>query len=150
MRNTRKFRGSKRLGAEVRYLRGDRSLARIEQLSRSPAFQDLVTPITASTLSQIENGASLPSLDTLATLSLVYQVPIQRFLDMVLEERLVEDIDGVPSSLDELKSEFKERLTKGLWAEALALAGEGERRAETPQDTVHWRANRATCMERLD
>ena len=144
----RRFRGSKRLGAELRYLRGDRSLAKIEALSKSPAFSDLVTPVTASTLSQIENGASLPSLDTLATLSLIYQVPIQRFLDMVLEERLVEEVD-IPAALDEIKTAFKSALEQGRWAEALALAGEGEERAPTAEEAVHWRANRATCMERV-
>ena len=86
-----KFTGSKLLGAELRRLRGDRSLAQVSALSRSEPLRQRINPISAPALSQIETGVSFPSLDTLHSLATLYQTPMQQLLDFVVQERVLEN-----------------------------------------------------------
>ena len=104
-----KFTGSKLLGAELRRLRGDRSLAQISALSRSEPLSERINPISAPALSQIETGVSFPSLDTLHSLATLYQTPMQQLLDFVVQERVLESTDfALPESHEEVKAAFRE------------------------------------------
>lgn len=145
-----KFTGSKLLGAELRKLRGDRSLAQISALSRSEPLSERINPISAPALSQIETGVSFPSLDTLHSLATLYQTPMQQLLDFVVQERVLESTDyRIPESHDEVKAAFRTAFEGGRWREAMAMAVRGEELAETPSERVGWRANRAICLQQF-
>ena len=124
-----KFTGSKLLGAELRRLRGDRSLAQISALSRSEPLSERINPISAPALSQIETGVSFPSLDTLHSLATLYQTPMQQLLDFVVQERVLESTDfALPESHEEVKAAFREAFEGGRWRQAMAHAVRGEER----------------------
>ena len=145
-----KFTGSKLLGAELRRLRGDRSLAQIAELSRCEPLSERISPISAPALSQIETGVSFPSLDTLHSLATLYQTPMQQLLDFVVQERVLES-EGLdlPEDHEAVKSAFREAFEAGRWRLAMALAVRGEELAGRASERVGWRANRAICMQQF-
>jgi tetratricopeptide (TPR) repeat protein len=145
-----KFTGSKLLGAELRRLRGDRSLAQVAALSRSEPLSQRINPVSAPALSQIETGVSFPSLDTLHSLATLYQTPMQQLLDFVVQERILDDESlELPDEHDAVKAAFRASFETGRWREAMALAVRGEELAETPSERVGWRANRAICLQQF-
>ena len=145
-----KFTGSKLLGAELRRLRGDRSLAQISALSRSEPLAERINPISAPALSQIETGVSFPSLDTLHSLATLYQTPMQQLLDFVVQERVLENADfQLPETHEDVKVAFRDAFEGGRWREAMAHAVRGEDLAETASERVGWRANRAICLQQF-
>src|SRR5690242_3028159 len=79
--------GSPMLGAELKRLRGARTLQEIADLSRSPALAGRVLPLTPSALSQFESGQSPPGVEALHALSIVFKVSPQRFYDLIASER---------------------------------------------------------------
>lgn len=143
-----KFTGSKLLGAELRRLRGERSLAQIAALSKSPPLAERVHPVSAPALSQIETGVSFPNLETLHSLATLYQTPIQQLLDLVVQERLIER-DELPETHEEVRRIFGEAFEAGRWRRAMALAVRGEELSPSPADKVGWRANRAICLQQF-
>jgi transcriptional regulator with XRE-family HTH domain len=145
-----KFTGSKLLGAELRRLRGDRSLAQISALSRSEPLTERINPVSAPALSQIETGVSFPSLDTLHSLATLYQTPMQQLLDFVVQERVLESQDfELPADYEAVKTEFRTAFEGGRWRQAMALAVRGEELGETASERVGWRANRAICLQQF-
>jgi len=83
----RRETGSRLLGEDLRRRRGHRSLEEIARLSRSAPFSSRVEPIAYSTLSMLERGLTMPSAQSLLTLSVLYQVPPEHFLDLIALER---------------------------------------------------------------
>ena len=80
--------GYRLLGTELRRLRGHRSLRQIEELSHSAPFNARVEPLSASTLHKIESGERKPRMETLLTLSALYQIPPARLLTLMQIEGL--------------------------------------------------------------
>lgn len=142
-----KFTGSKLLGAELRRLRGGRSLKQISELSKSPPLRERITPVAAPTLSQIENGISFPSLETIHSLAHLYKRPVQQLLDLVVQDRLVakHPVDGEAEATLEL---FSQHGREGNWHAALAVACVAERAADGAT-ALKWRANRAQVLYHL-
>lgn len=143
-----KFTGSRLLGAELRRLRGERSLGEISALSRSNPLADRISPISAPALSQIETGVSFPSVDTLHSLATLYQTSVQQLLDVVVQERLVKELD-LPDDHDAVKGLFRQAFEAGQWRRAVALAVRGEDLSPTRGQAVAWRANRAICLQQF-
>lgn len=142
-----KFTGSKLLGAELRRLRGGRSLKQISELSRTPPLSERVGPVAAPTLSQIENGISFPSLETIHSLAQIYRRPVQQLLDLVVQERLDETTPvgepGEPSL-----ERFTQLQERGELHAAYLEASQGER-ATSGAESLTWRANRAQVLQSL-
>lgn len=143
-----KFTGSRLLGAELRRLRGERSLGEMATLSKSAPLADRISPISAPTLSQIETGVSFPSVDTLHSLATLYQTSVQQLLDIVMEERLLKELD-LPDDHEAVKGLFPRAFEAGRWRHAVALAVRGEELAPTAAERVSWRANRAVCLQQF-
>jgi transcriptional regulator with XRE-family HTH domain len=142
-----KFTGSKLLGQELRRLRGDRSLDQVAEMTRTGPLAERVGPVAAPTLSQIETGTSFPSVATLHSLATLYQTSVQRLLDVVVQERLVQETEPTPDDHDAVRGLFREAFEAGKWRQALGLAVRGEALASTPGERVSWRANRAICLQ---
>lgn len=87
MAKQRRTTGSKLLGEDLRRRRGHRSLEDIARLSKSAPFASRIEPIAYSTLSMLERGLTMPSAQSLLTLSVLYQVPAEHFLDLIALER---------------------------------------------------------------
>ncbi len=151
-RKTKKtpFSGSQLLGAELRRLRGARTLEEIAMLCKSPPLAGKVSPISASALSEIEVGRQMPRLPTLYSMSLVYRVSMNQLMGFVVEEGIVNAAakvgEGTP---EELRAAFARLLAIGAWHEALPIALHAERKATTERERVGWRANRATCLANI-
>jgi hypothetical protein len=142
----RKSNGHAGLGAELRRLRGGRTLQQVADLSRTPPLADRIKPVAAPTLSLIENGISMPSLDTLYTLSVIYRVPMQRLYELVGLERMVSAVE-VPEALGEIKAAYHAALRHRRWPEAVALAVAGERHVGSDlRAAMAWRFARATAL----
>ena len=142
-----KFTGSKLLGAELRRLRGGRSLKQIADLTKAPPLSERIAPISAPTLSQIENGISFPSLETIHSLAQLYKRPVQQLLDLAAQDRLAKqrpELLDIEASV-EAYAKFVEA---GDWHAALAVATQGER-AATGDKRIQWRINRAQVLENL-
>ena len=71
------------LGEDLRRRRGHRSLMEIQKISESPPYSYHVKPIAFNTLSNLEKGKSLPTIETLQTLSMVFNVPEMHFLNLI-------------------------------------------------------------------
>jgi transcriptional regulator with XRE-family HTH domain len=137
--------GSKLLGSELRRLRGSRTLGDISRLSQSDAFGGRIRSIAEPTLSQIENGISMPTLDSLQTLATVYGVSAQHLLNLIAEERLAASAD-LPETQAELRQAWLDKMTQGRGVEALALAIHGERTEADREARLSWRVSRARSM----
>jgi tetratricopeptide (TPR) repeat protein len=142
------YTGSRLLGQELRRLRGTRTLGQICALSHAPPLSEHCASIAEPTLSQVERGISMPTLESMYTLSVIYRVSMQQLQGLVVEERLARDI-AVPDTLDEVRDRFDSVFRSGDWYASLALAIRGERLADTETRRVGWRVNRAMAMERL-
>ena len=119
MAKSRPVTGSKLLGQDLRKRRGHRSLEEIARISRSSPFSDRVEPIAYSTLSMLERGLTMPSAQSLLSLSVVYQVPVQQYLDLIALERYHARKPGdVDAAVLEL--EIVEHLRGGSYGEAYA------------------------------
>lgn len=140
--------GSRLLGEELRKLRGPRTLKYIAQLSRSKAFAPFCTPVSAPTLSQIENGIGMPTVATLYTLGLIYRVSLTTLQGYLIEERVTKGV-AAPSSLEEASAKYGDALRAGHWYDALTLAIQAERMAPTTASRHVWQGNRAIAMQRL-
>lgn len=143
-----KFTGSKMLGAELRKLRGGRSLAQIAALSKSEPLAERVHPVSAPTLSQIETGVSFPNVATLHSLATLYQTPVQQLLDFIVQERILDEVE-LPSDHEGCKSAFAKAFQAGSWRRAMAFAVRGEELSEAASERVGWRANRAICLQQF-
>lgn len=137
--------GSRLLGAELRRLRGARTLQEIAELSRSPALTGRVLPLNPSALSQYEAGQASPSVEALHALSLLYRVSPQRFYDLIASEREGR-ILRLPETSDETLVAYNSALRESQWTEAVTLALQGETLAATATDRVVWRARRGSCL----
>src|SRR5512137_2528213 len=103
--------GSLLLGAELKRLRGGRSLEDIAELSRTPPISHHVGPIAAPTLCQLETGTSMPTMQTLYTLSHVYRVSMNRLMGYVTEDRLAQTGEKFEGwTQEQLYEEFSKRL----------------------------------------
>lgn len=142
-------KGSSRLGAELRRLRGRRSLKAICDLTKSLPLAGLVSPIGIATLSEIESGKAIPQIATLQALALIYKTPLSLLVAQLAEERLLEEAGG----LDELSEEslyerYVDLSRRGEWARALAVACLAERTIKSAS-VLSWRANRASALGML-
>jgi tetratricopeptide (TPR) repeat protein len=144
----KKRTGSVLLGEELKRLRGTRSLELVGEISRSAPYNEHLKSIAAPTLCQIEQGISMPSLESLYTLSVLYQVSTQHLLARLVDERLSKRYRA-PDGLEATASAFAQALKAGRWYEALALAVHGERLASSRKECVRWRAHRAISMQMI-
>lgn len=119
MANGRRTTGSRLLGEDLRKRRGHRSLEEIARLSRSEPFADRVEPIAYSTLSMLERGLTMPSAQSLLTLSVLYHVPVEHFLDLVALERY-HGRKPVEGDVAQLERHVGDLLRRGAYGEAYA------------------------------
>jgi tetratricopeptide (TPR) repeat protein len=146
VKRVRTYSGHAGLGAELRRLRGGRSLQQIARLSRTPPLADRIKPVAAPTLSMIENGISMPTLDTLYSLSVMYRTSMQRLYNIVGLERVVAATD-VPDTLEETKAAYRLAMAEARWFDAVSLALAGESQVDQGSvEATTWRAARATCL----
>ena len=124
----RSLAGSKQLGAELRRLRGGRSLACVAALLTSEPFRDRTRPISAATLEQIERGLTLPSLEALRSLALIYRVSSQQLLDCLTREQLGQEIEE-PTSMEQARDRFALALQASRWSAQHESASHGSVRA---------------------
>ncbi len=143
-----RFTGSKLLGEELRRMRGGRSLDDVVELGKSKLLEFGFKTVAKATLSEIENGRSLPSIESVFALSILYQVPTSRFLHILLEENLI-DGQAVPASKEEMNAAYAKALHDRRWTEALAIAIHGIRTASEGWERLRWRMNRALAVDRI-
>lgn len=143
-----RFTGSRALGTELRRLRGGRTLGEIASLSRLKLGSIGFRGVSVGTLSDIENGKSLPNVESIFALSVLYQVPPARFLHALLEENLTAEFAALADDAD-IPSRHAASVLKGDFVEALALAAAALKASVEPWETVRWRINKAIAMERL-
>lgn len=143
-----KFTGSRLLGEELRRMRGGRSLKDVTQLAQSRLAVHGFRGVSTGTLSDIENGKSLPNVESIFALSVLYQIPPSRLLHFLLEESLLSQVE-LPGDLDQTREKLASALQSCRWTEALALAVSGLRSAVAPQQALSWRVNRALALEGL-
>jgi len=142
--------GSALLGAELRRLRGIRTLDEIAALSAAPPLAGSVPPVSTSTISDVETGKQMPKLLTLYTFSMVYRVSMNQLLGYVVEEGLAKAAADLESaSAEDPATAFGRLLSIGEWHRALPLALVCERAATTEREKVRWRGNRALCLARV-
>jgi tetratricopeptide (TPR) repeat protein len=142
--------GSPLLGAELRRLRGIRTLEEIATLSKAPPLAGSVPPLSSSALCEIEFGRQMPRLTTLYTLSMVYRVSMNQLMGYIVEENLAKAAVEIGEATGEDPSAaFARLLSVGEWHRALPLALHCERNATTEQARIAWRGNRATCLARV-
>ena len=140
MPKQRRVTGSRLLGEDLRRRRGHRSLEEIARLSRSAPFSSRVEPIAYSTLSMLERGLTMPSAQSLLTLSVLYQVPAEHFLDLIALERYRSqqppegEADAIEHEIvDDLRaSRFADAYRKALGLLARHEAGDRERAPAEP------------------
>lgn len=143
-----KYTGSKLLGEELKRLRGSRKLEDIVDLSKQSPLTSRIHPISAPTLSQIENGITMPSTEVLYSLSVLYGVSPSRLLHHIVEERIATPGE-LPATREETRDRLREALTAGHWYDALALSIHAGRLAEDEGDRLLCEANRAMALRRL-
>lgn len=141
--------GSALLGAELRRLRGTRTLEEIASLTRSPPLAGIVPPMAVTTLSEIELGHQLPRVTTLYTLSMIYRVSMNQLMGYVIEESMAAAQVPPEGTTEELTEKFNRLLSIAEWHRALPIAIALEKRATTEREKVRWRGNRATCMAQM-
>jgi tetratricopeptide (TPR) repeat protein len=78
-----------------------------------------VEPIAYSTLSMLERGLTMPSAQSLLTLSTLYQVPAQQLLDLIALERY-DERKPATDALAQLEHELASDLRTGAYADAYA------------------------------
>jgi tetratricopeptide (TPR) repeat protein len=118
------------------------------ELSRSEAFSGRIRPIASPTLSQLENGISMPTIESLHTLAAVYRVSAQRFLNLIAEERLANAVE-LPETEVMTEHAFLRMFGEGRYFDALALSLNGVRLARAlPRETV-WRMYQARALQML-
>lgn len=143
-----KFTGSKLLGEELRRLRGGRRLDDVVEMGRARLVPYGFKSVAASTLSEIENGRTLPNVESVFALSILYQVPTSRFLHLLLAENLLDEMTA-PETPEELRAAYTAAVHGQRPTEALALATHALKIAAPGWETLRWRLNRATAIERL-
>jgi len=142
--------GSALLGAELRRLRGIRTLDEIAALSAAPPLAGSVPPISMSTISDVETGKQMPKLLTLYSFSMVYRVSMNQLLGYVVEEGLAKAATEVTRDASEDPAvTFGRLLSIGEWHRALPLALHCERNAKTERERMAWRSNRAACFSKV-
>lgn len=142
--------GSALLGAELRRLRGTRSLEDIASLTKARPLAAGLAPVSASSLSEIELGRQLPRLPTLYALSLVYQVSMNQLMAYVVEDGIAIEASSLREDGGEtLEKAFERLLSIGAWHRALPVALRGEKSAEDERSRIRWRGNRAICLARI-
>lgn len=137
--------GSSLLGAELRRLRGARTLHEIADLTRSPALGGRIVPLAAGTIGQLEAGQATPTVEALHALSIVYKASPQRLYDLIASERETHVVP-LPDTSDETLASYNAALRESRWHDAIALALHGEALATSPTDLVVWRARRGSCL----
>ncbi len=137
--------GSPLLGAELRRLRGGRTLQEVADLTRSPAVRTRLLPLSESLIAQMEGGKASPGVDSLHALSVIYRVSPQRLYDLIASERESRTIT-LPDTSDETLAAYNTALRESRWPDAIALALRGEALAATPTERVVWRARRGSCL----
>jgi tetratricopeptide (TPR) repeat protein len=142
-----KYTGSRALAAELRRLRGTRTLDEISALTKSGPLAGRIKPVSPASLCQTEKAQNMPTLETLHALAAVYRVNPQRLYNLIVEDRLIGPLTP-PETLEATHALFKEAMKIGRWAEALGLAAHAERLAPVGAARVAWRANRAACLSK--
>jgi tetratricopeptide (TPR) repeat protein len=137
--------GSPALGAELRRLRGTRTLSEIASLTRAPIVAGRITPLTATAIAQVEGGAVMPTVEALHALALVYRISPQRLYDFVATERESKDV-SLPGDLDETLASYNDALREGRWHDAIALALHGESLGTQDVEKTVWRARRGSVL----
>ena len=132
----------------MRRLRAGRSISSVVELGQLKMNGCGFRGVSRATLSDIENGRVLPSVESLFSLAVLYQVPASRLLHCLLEENVVESVD-LPAEVQEIRESFTAAVAVRDWPRALALAVHGCKVAATPDEAIRWRLNRSTAMERL-
>jgi hypothetical protein len=140
--------GSVVLGAELKRLRGKRTMREVAALTRSPPLGGRVHPISAATICQLETGTVMPTIWSLHALSAAYQVSAQHLLDCIVQEKVCTAV-VLPETERACDSAFQAALSKGQWYDALALTLHGERVSSDEVRQVAWCANRALCLQRI-
>ncbi|MEM7248255.1 MAG: hypothetical protein AAF533_23175 [Acidobacteriota bacterium] len=147
MSDTRK---SSLFALEVRRHRGLRSLTEVADRSRHPDLASRVQSIDVFTLRRLEEGRLEPDLAMLTTLSVVLRVPVQEFLDAIVQDRMLSraELTGLPDSTQDVSRSYQRALRDEAWLLAVALAARGEQLTESSEERLDWRANRAIALER--
>lgn len=140
--------GSKRLGEELRRLRGTRTLREVCEIARTPPLRGHIVPLSEAGICEIETGKSMPSMQTMLALATVYRTSIGQLSAYITEERLAGDTWS-GASYDELAPTFTELMGRGDWHAAVSVAWHAEQLASSPREAMRWRANRASCMGHL-
>jgi hypothetical protein len=140
--------GSRVLGEELRRHRGIRTLKEISEMSRSEPFKGRIHPISRATICQMETGTVMPTVESLHSLAAIYEVSTQQLVDCIVQERLAAAVP-LPSTQEATMAAFSDALRRGAWFDALAHAIHGERTAESARNEVVWRANRASCLNKM-
>ena len=143
--------GSLLLGQELRRLRGGRSLREICELTRTPPLSEHVSSLSEAGLCEIESGKSMPTLQTLQTLAMIYRTSVTELLSYTTMERVLSTAGTQPPARndEDVESHFQALLADCRWHEALAVAIRGEARAEHERQLVAWRSNRAACLSQI-
>jgi len=102
-------RGSRELGRELKRLRAGLTLGGVAELSRERPLSRHVCPVSPSTLSLIEQGVALPSLDTLHALARLLRVDVDC------------DRDALKFTVRQAGSGFCHTGTRGCWTTPFGL-----------------------------
>lgn len=140
--------GSRFLGAELRRLRGSRTLAEITQLARAHPMSEGAPRLSPSSLWEIETGQTMPSLASACHLAIVYQVSPLRLFNALLNERVEDDAQALAGAAD-LEAAVRDALDGGRIKEALAGALRGEQGASSAAERWQWIMYRALAMNRM-
>jgi tetratricopeptide (TPR) repeat protein len=134
--------GSKTLAAELRRLRGDRTLGDVSALSRESPLGRLFRPLAQSTLCVIEGGETTPSVDTLSTLASIYRVPLTT-LAVLASGDAAAATDAIPAGATDLAERHDALAGAGRWHAARSVAARAL--GEDPDGPAHidWLARRA-------
>ena len=120
-----RYTGSKLLGEELRRLRGSRSLHDIVRLSQEGPLTSRVQLVSAPSLSQIENGITMPGPEVLYSLSVIYSVSPTRLLHLIVEDKLTREPVELPETREETWQRLGQAFETGDWYQALTLAIHG-------------------------
>jgi tetratricopeptide (TPR) repeat protein len=141
--------GSVLLGQELRRLRGGRTLREIAQLTKSPPLVNHVATVSEAGLCEIESGKTMPTLQTMHALSVIYKTSMSQLMAYVTEEKVAAASNVGDRSPEGLAAEFATLLAAHEWPRALAVAIAAEQIVKDEARQVAWRANRASCLSRM-